>query len=174
MAEIKGYSIQFLGPQHDAARQAFQCDVEELDRYLHVQAGQDARRKIAAPFVLVAEADGAICGYYTLSATHIKLAELPRELAKKLPRYAVMPATLVGRLAVDHRFRKRGFGEYLLMDALARSLRNTREVGAMAVIVDAKDENAARLYTQYGFLPLPASPRRLFLPMKTVERLFKA
>jgi len=59
---------------------------------------------MAATFVLVA-ADGLIGGYYTLSSTAVKLAELPNEVARRLPRYPLIPATLLGRLAVDSRFQ---------------------------------------------------------------------
>jgi hypothetical protein len=55
---------------------------------------------MAAPFVLVLP-DGAIAGYYTLSSTSVQLAELPEQPVRKLPRYPLVPATLLGRLAVD-------------------------------------------------------------------------
>ena len=57
---------------------------------------------MAAPFVLVLP-DGAIGGYYTLSATSVKLTEFPADITRKLPRYPLVPATLLGRLAVADR-----------------------------------------------------------------------
>jgi hypothetical protein len=42
------------------------------------------------------------------------------------------------------------------------------------VIVDAKDEAAQRFCEHFDFLPLPATPSRLFIPMKTIEKLFTA
>jgi len=39
------------------------------------------------------------------------------------------------------------------------------------VIVDAKDEAAKRFYEHFEFVPLPDTPRRLFLPMRTIEKL---
>lgn len=81
--------IQPLGADHD--RSAFSCGVPALDRYLREQAGQDARRRVAAPFV--AMADGAkVLGFYTLSATSIELTDVPAVLSKKLPRYPRLPA----------------------------------------------------------------------------------
>ena len=100
--------IEPLGKDHD--RSGFSSGNEELDRYLKNQAGQDARRNIAAPFVLVEERGTAVCGYYTLSAFAIDLTDLPEDIARKLPRYPVVPATLLGRLAVDMRLRGRGLG----------------------------------------------------------------
>jgi predicted N-acetyltransferase YhbS len=93
-------------------------------------------------------------------------------LAKKLPRYPQLPVTLLGRLAVDQSRRGKGLGEFLLLDALHRSLEAAAEIAAMAVIVDAKNKGAAAFYERYSFIPLQQQPARLFLPMNTVAELF--
>ncbi len=160
--------VEALGPQHDRA--GFESGVEALDRYFRVQAGQDARKNMAAPFVLVL-ADGAIGGYYTLSATAVRLAEFPVQTVRKLPRYPLVPATLLGRLAVDRRHQGRGYGRYLLADALFRSIRS--EIASFAVIVDAKDENARRFYERESFLPFPDQPLKQFRPMAEIAKLFE-
>ncbi|MCR6631504.1 MAG: GNAT family N-acetyltransferase [Magnetospirillum sp.] len=157
-----------LNPSHD--RTAFSCGVEPLDRYLATQAGQDMRKHVAACFVLTEDRDPSIRGYYTLSATSLALADLPDELVRKLPRYPVLPATLMGRLAVDCRHRGRRFGELLLLDASARTLRS--EIATYAFVVDAKDENAQAFYEAYGFRRLPSAGRRLFLPVASIAKLF--
>jgi GNAT superfamily N-acetyltransferase len=159
--------IEVLGPQHD--RTTFESGAEPLDRYLRVQAGQDARKNMAAPFLLVL-ADGAIGGYYTLSATSVDLAALPAQTSRKLPRYPLVPATLLGRLAVDRRHQGKGYGRFLLADALFRSVRS--EIASFAVIVDAKDENARRFYERESFLPFPDRPMKLFRPMSDIAKLF--
>jgi GNAT superfamily N-acetyltransferase len=160
--------VEVLGPQHNLA--SFESGVESLDRYLRVQAGQDARKNMAAPFVLVLPG-GAIGGYYTLSATAVNLAELPAQTARKLPRYPLVPATLLGRLAVDRRHQGKGYGRFLLADALVRSVRS--EIASFAVIVDAKDENARRFYERESFLPFPDQSIKLFRPMADIVKLFK-
>ncbi len=146
--------------------------MEPLDNYLKRQAGQDIKRRVAAAFVL--SHDGrTIAGYYTLSQFSVDLGEIPQHIAKRLPRYPMVPATLIGRLAVSTAFRGQGLGEILLMDALHRSLVLSEQVASAAVIVDAKDDRARRFYLKYGFLELPGISGRLFLPMKTVEQLFQ-
>jgi hypothetical protein len=65
-------------------------------------------------------------------------------------------------------------GEFLLLDALHRCLRTSREVASVAVVVDAKDEAAQRFYEHFEFISLPDIPGRLFLPMRTIENLFSA
>lgn len=160
--------VEGFGAHHD--RGSFECGVEPLDRYLRVQAGQDARKNVAAPFVLVL-ADGTIAGYYTLSATAVSVGELPTSISKKLPRYPLIPATLLGRLAVDRRHWGRGYGRFLLADALYRSVRS--EIASFAVVVDAKNESARQFYEREGFIPFPDQPLKLFLPMAAIARLFE-
>lgn len=112
-----------------------------------------------------------IVGYFSLSQFSVKLSELPSAMTAKLPRYPVVPATLIGRLAVDRRFRGKGIGELLLMDALARCLTVSKQVACAAVIVDAKDETAKRFYLKYGFMELPGAEKRLFIPIATVHAM---
>lgn len=156
-----------LSGQHD--RKAFSSGNADLDRYLHSQAGQDLRRNIAAPFVL-AEGNGTIIGYYTLSATSVTMAELPESVTARLPRYPRLPATLIGRLAIGNRFQGQGYGRFLLADALFRASRS--DIASFTVIVDAIDDAARTFYLREGFIELPDHPMRLFLPMSTIRSLF--
>ncbi|MCK5275964.1 MAG: GNAT family N-acetyltransferase [Alphaproteobacteria bacterium] len=162
--------IEPLGKTHNRA--AFSCGVPALDDYLQRRASQDAKRRVAAPFMLIEAGGEAVCGYYTLSQMAVEIEDLPEDIAKKLPKYPMAPVTLLGRLAVDVRFRGQGLGEYLLMDALRRSWTLSREIAAMAVLVDAKDEAAASFYESYDFRRLPGRRNRLFLPMAMLDRLF--
>jgi hypothetical protein len=63
-----------------------------------------------------------VVGYYTLTATSIALNALSPQIVKKLPRYPVMPAVLLGRLAVSRNYHQgQGLGGVLLADALKRT-----------------------------------------------------
>lgn len=163
--------VEPLGKDHDRA--AFSCGNPALDQYLKERARQDARRYVAAPFVLVlAPGEKTILGYYTLSAFAIDLSDLPPAAAKKLPSYPKVPVTLLGRLAVDQQHAGQGLGEFLLLDALHRSLTQSSQIAAVAIVVDAVDANAVRFYKHFNFMPFPDQPNRLFLPMQTVAALF--
>jgi GNAT superfamily N-acetyltransferase len=159
--------VQALAAKHD--RVGFDSGVEALDRYFRVQAGQDARKNMAAPFVLVLP-DLSVAGYYTLSSTAVRIGELPENLARKLPRYPLVPATLLGRLAVDRRHQGKGYGRYLLADALYRSLAS--QIASFALIVDAKDDSARRFYERESFLTFPDQPMRLFRPLADIADAF--
>lgn len=165
------YRIEPLGNKHNRA--AFACGVAALDHYLQKQASQDVSKRVAAAFVITPDGE-TIAGFYTLSAHVVSLGDLPTNVAKKLPRYPNVPATLLGRLAVSKDFRGRGVGELLLFDAFKRVLANTREVASAVVVVDAKDDRAREFYLHHDFTPLPSQPNRLFFSVKTIEKLFES
>lgn len=158
-----------LGDDHDRA--AFSCGVETLDRYLKQQAGQDIRRRVAAVFVAHEPAVTTVAAYYTLSAFGIAPASLPAEVTRRLPRYDPLPATLIGRLAVDQRYQGQGLGRQLLMDALERSASLASHIASMAIVVEAKDDAARGFYERYGFRRFLNREYRLYLPMATVAQL---
>ena len=163
---------QVLALQKEHERQNFTCGSPALDRYLKNQALQDSDKRVAAVFALVQPPASQVLGYYTLSASTIHADEVPPEFARKLPRYPQLPVTLLGRLAIDQGLKGQGMGQFLLMDALHRSLQAAAGIAAMAVVVDAKDALAADFYQHFGFIPLNLSISRLFLPMVTVATLF--
>jgi len=159
-----------LEKAHD--RKSFDCGNEDLNRYLREQARQDAEKRVAAPFVFTQLGSPAALGFYTLSSSIIPVDELPPDLMKRLPRYGQLPVTLLGRLAVDRSVGGQGVGEFLLVDALRRSLEAAQQIAAMAVIVDAKDERAEGFYRHFDFQPFQQTPLRLFLPMGQIAKLF--
>jgi ribosomal protein S18 acetylase RimI-like enzyme len=161
------FVIAPLSPNHD--RLAFSCGVAALDAYLHKQAGQDVRRRVANCFVAVLPNAGVIAGYYTLSAASIPVTDLPSALAHRLPRYPLVPAALVGRLAVDRQYAKRGLGGALLFDALERAAK--ADPAIFALVVDAKDELAADFYRHFGFQPFTGRPMSFFLALATAAKL---
>jgi ribosomal protein S18 acetylase RimI-like enzyme len=162
-----GFVIAPLAAAQD--RQTFSCGAEPLDRYLRTQATQDVRRHIANCFVASPLQSNAVAGYYTLSAASIPMTGLPAEQARKLPRYPVLPAALIGRLAVDRRHQGRQLGAALLFDAIARTIR--ADAAVFALVVDAKDEAAARFYRHHGFEAFSGRAARMFLPVATARRV---
>ena len=157
------YVIEPLAAAHD--RLSFSCGVEILDRYLQTQAGQDMRRRISNCFVASPEGTTVVAGYYTLAASSLQLDELAPEEACKLPRYPLLPAVLVGRLAVDLKFAGQRLGSALLADIVTRAVR--AEPAIYAILVDAKDETAAAFYRHFGFLTFSTRPMSFYLPLAT-------
>lgn len=153
-----------LGEEHD--RGGFTCGVESLDRYLKTQASQDVRRKANAVFILSRfEEPACILGYYTLCALAIAQGDVPENARKHVPRYPLVSATLIGRLAVAADRQGQGLGAILLADALKRAFESASTVGSSMVVVDALNEPAADFYAAHGLVRLPDS-LRLVLPMR--------
>lgn len=160
--------IVVLDESHD--RSAFRCGVESLDRYLKVQAGQDMRRFANAVFVMTTDDEPArILGFYTLCALGLAPGDVPEAARKHVPRYPMVSATLIGRLAVSQQAQGRRLGSILLADALSRALASASTVGSSMVVVDAFDERAASFYAAHGIARLPDS-LRLVMPMRSVIR----
>jgi GNAT superfamily N-acetyltransferase len=165
------YCIERLDPAKHR-RDQFHCESRELTEFIQKRAYREMEARTSVCFVLVPLADsGRIAGFYTLSAAEISAHHLPGHLARRLPRYGQMPATLLGRLARDEAFRGQGMGDRLMEDALARALAGSAEVGSIGVITDPKNDWAARFYGEFGFHQLTGG--RLFLPMAEIVRLLQ-
>ncbi|MFZ1104311.1 MAG: GNAT family N-acetyltransferase [Hyphomicrobiaceae bacterium] len=160
------YAFEALSPSHD--RVGFKSGVEPLDRYFASQVTQDIRRRVSACFVAVERASRTVVGFYTIAASSIPLPDLAPAAAKKLPRYPLVPAVLVGRLAVALAHRGRGIGAGLVLDAVERALRS--EIAAFAIVVDAKDDAAVAFYKRHGFVTFASAPMSLYLPLAEVAR----
>ena len=140
---------------HDRSR--FDCGTEALNRYVREQVGQDVRRAFATCFVALDQA-GAVAAYYTLSASSLALTDLPEAMRRKLPRYPVAPAAIIGRLAVDRSRQGLGLGAALIVDAAARA--RASDLAAHILVVDATDQAAAKFYARMGFAPLDGASMR--------------
>ncbi len=164
------YATTLLNNTHK--KQQFKCGIRMLDDYLHTQAKQDVKRKLAVCFILADENDN-VKGYYTLSSSSIQRNSLPESIVKKLPpSYNNLPVTLLGRLAIDEKYMGNKLGSLLLIDALKRGYENSQTtIGSLAVIVSPINDNAKQFYEKYGFIFLPNSGK-MFLPMDTIASLF--
>lgn len=147
---------------HD--RSQFTSGQPEIDEWFHQRAGQDQRRGLTRVFVALDDRFGVI-GFYGVSSWALRLSDLPLDVARRLPRYPLVPSILIGRLARDERARGEGVGDFLLGDAIRRIVGTSESIGCFAIAVEAKDEHATGLYLRFGFRRLPDAPLRLYLPM---------
>lgn len=163
--------IEPLALHHD--RNGFSCRVDSLGRYLRMHSSQDVRRKANGVFILVEpEKPETVLGYYTLCATGLPQGEIPAAARKHVPRYPLVSATLVGRLAVSAARQGERLGALLLADAVHRAYASASTVGSSMLVVDAISDRAAAFYESNGFVRLPDS-MRLVLPMHVIERILK-
>lgn len=170
---IADKSKYHIGPLGDHDRAAFSCGKASLDQYIRERASQDVKRGLASVFVITTPDDPrTILAYYTLSSRELRLEQLPAEIAKKAGKYEYVGVTLIGRMAVAEKYKGEGLGALTLMSALDKSLVAARDVASWAVFVEAIDGDAANFYRKYGFIELPEDKLKLFLPMKTIKKLF--
>ena len=148
---------------HD--RSGFQCGEPALDEYLRKYAVQQSAKGLCSIFVLIDDASPSkILGFYTLSAAQLGTDQLSDAEKKKLPRYPI-PCFRMGRLARSIDRRGGGLGAVLLGLAVDRCLKARVHVGAYALLVDAKNEEASVFYRHYGFRVCADSQMSLYLPL---------
>ena len=151
-----------LLPSHDTS--SFDCGNTELNSFLHNHAMSFMKRKLCLVHVLMDE--NIILGFYTLSPFTVDINTFPAKTARKYPKTMPLPCWLLGKLAVDKRYQKRGLGRELLMTACERAAKLSNEdAGGFCIIVDAKDGKAKDFYIKYGFMAFKDAPLRLYLPL---------
>ncbi len=143
----------------------FDCGTPVLNEYLARYATQHRKKGISRIYVLLdSAAPVEILGYYTLSAAQVDAAQISDADRKKLPRFPI-PCFRMGRLAIHKDQKGKGLGAKLIGMAVDRCLHAREEVGAYALVVDAKDENAKSFYEHYGFTACTDQPMTLYLPL---------
>jgi GNAT superfamily N-acetyltransferase len=158
-----------LGRNHDRA--AFDCGDNDLDTYLKRYARQNHESGGAKCFVAVpVDTPTRILGFYTLSPASIEFSRAPSIVTRGLGRYEV-PVYRLGRLAVGSGVQGRGLGGALLWRALERCLAVVREAGGVALLIDAKSDQAAIWYESHGASRLLDDSLSLVLPFSVALKL---
>ena len=167
--------LEPLTGRHD--RNGFDCGVEALNVWLRQTALQHQARGISRTFVAVPAVDrlvdgealagsdpvtsSTVFGFYALASAFVLLDELPSDLARRYPRQ--IPVTRLGRLAVRAEMQHQSLGRLLLADAVNRARGAAQAVGSAGIVVDAKNDAAARFYQGFGFRPCEDLPLKLFV-----------
>ncbi|MCH7696990.1 MAG: GNAT family N-acetyltransferase [Proteobacteria bacterium] len=161
---------------HD--RESFDCGKTELNDFIKTEAAKHMKAGISRTMLLPASTplpNGKypICAFYTIAPSSINREDLPQELAKKLPHYPV-PVFLLAQLAVHHEYHKQGLGEITLVKSLKYFVEINFHLRAYAIIVDCIDKEAEQFYLKYDFQELCKhnDKQRMYIPMKTVQKLF--
>lgn len=159
-----------IDKRHD--REAFDCGEEALNDFLRRYARKSHELGGAKTFLAIEDAVNTILGFYSLSPASVDYARTPDIARRRLARHDVPGFRLV-RLAVDRQFQGQGLGGQLLLAAAKRCLLAAAEVGGVVMVVDAKNERAAKWYASYGAVALLDAPLSLLLPLATIEVALK-
>ncbi len=160
--------VEPLTGAHDTSE--FDCGKAELTDWLRRHAL--ANHQAGSARVFVVHRENRVVGYYALAAASVEHEEAPERIRRGLARHPI-PVILLARLAVDRREQGKGLGAALLKDALIRTARAADEVGARAVLVHAKDDDARAFYERFDFEPSPTDPLHLFLLMKDLRKVVR-
>ena len=159
-------AIEKLRREHLLDR--FDCGKEDLNRFLKRQAWNNQQAHSAQTYVLAS--DLRVLGYYSLAAGSVSHEEATQRVKKGLARHAI-PVILLARLAVDVSIHGKGVGSALLKDAVRRTAQAATTIGARALLVHAKDDNARAFYEHFSFEASPSDPYHLLLIMKDLMEI---
>jgi GNAT superfamily N-acetyltransferase len=134
-------------------RDQFDSGEPVLDEWLRRYAGQNRRRDTAATWV-IADADEIVVAYASVAMTSVDRSAAPEIVAKGAPD--PVPALLLGRLAVDHRYTELGIGTALVAHVLATAAELNQKAACRAVVVTALNASARTWWERLGFHPFDA------------------
>lgn len=155
--------------RRDHPRRKFYCGEEKVGDWLATKALQHQEKHLSVTKVLLDQSE-TIGGYYTLATGQVDFGDLPRDVARHLPR-RLLPVAVLAWLGVDSAYQGQGVGRRLL----ARALRDCWSAGQtfafVAVIVDCVNAAAKTFYQRWGFQELPGHPYRLFVSAKQLDAM---
>jgi GNAT superfamily N-acetyltransferase len=162
---VTTHRIEKLTKLHAIDR--FDCGQEALNRYLLQFALPNQQANAAQTYAGLI--DMVVVGYYTLAVGAVGYEDAPERLKNGLARHPV-PIMLLARLAVSTTWQGKGLGARLLRDAVRRTLQAADIAGIRAIIVHAKDEEAAGFYQHFDFAPAPTDSCHLFALIEDLRR----
>ena len=140
----------------------FACGESSLDEWLRRRALVNQTTGASRTFVVTDETE-RVMGYYALAAGAVSHKASPGSIRRNMPD--PVPVLVLARLAVDQRWQGRKIGGALLRDALQRAMSVAQHIGVRALLAHALHERARQFYVHYGFVPSPANPMTLMLPL---------
>jgi GNAT superfamily N-acetyltransferase len=155
-------------------RKAFDCGDAAMNDFLRRYARQSHDLGAAKTFLAIDDADNkTILGFYSLAPGALAFADTPEMMRRGLAQHDV-PGFRLARIATHVRVQGQGLGGQLLAAAARRCLLASTEVGGVVLIIDAKNERAARWYAGYGAVPLRGKPLTLVMSLSTFGAELKA
>ena len=158
-------SLKLSSPQPLSAEhrlEDFACGETSLDDWLRRRALINQSTGASRTFVVTDES-GQVLAYYALAAGAVSHQESPGAIRRNMPD--PVPVMVLARLAVDQRLQGQQVGGALLKDALQRAVSVAQNIGVRALLVHALNDRARQFYAHYGFVPSPANPMTLMLPL---------
>jgi len=157
---------ELLSDRHELA--AFASGEAVLDDWLRRRALANQISGASRSYVLCQ--GQMVIGYYSLASGASAIAEAPSRVRRNMPDPS--PMTVIGRLAIEQGWQKRGLGKLLLRDAILRTQQAAAIIGVRGLLVHALSPAAKRFYEDNGFLESPANPMTLLVALKDAMAAF--
>lgn len=150
--------------------EGFDCGKPQLNEWLNRHARQAQGSGSAKTFVVCE--DERVAGYFSLTVGQVDTVDAPDRIRKGMGQYPV-PVIILARLAVASQDQSRGIGFGMLKDAIQRTLLIVEHAGIRAMLTHPIDQEAAKFYTRFGFIPSPLREQQLLLLLKDARRWVK-
>ena len=143
----------------------FDCGIQVLNQWLKRQALANESSGASRTFVVCE--NQLVIGFYALATGSVRRGDAPGGIKRRMPD--PIPVMVLGRLAVDLHWQKKGGGSGLLKDAVLRTLTVAKQAGIRALIVHALSDKAKKFYLHYGFQESSFNQMTLMLNIITWE-----
>lgn len=141
----------------------FDCGVIHMNEWLR-KHGLDPHN--ARTYVALTD-DGRVGAYYCLAAGSVERKSAPGKLKRNAPD--PIPAVVLGRMAVDSDFQRKGIGGMLVAHAKVMAYQAARIAGARLLILTARTTELIPWYAEHGFVSSKADTREMMIAMATIE-----
>ena len=143
----------------------FDCGKPALNEWLLKHALQASGSGSARTFVSVDGDDHRVVGYFSLTVGQVDTTEAPDRIRKGMGQFPI-PVIVLARLAVSTQDKGKGIGVGMLKEAIRLALLIAEHAGIRALLTHPIDEDAARFYSQFGFIGSPLRDDQLLLLLK--------
>ena len=155
-------SIEAPRPLSDQdATEDFASGIESLDNWLKHRALKNQVQGASRTYV-VCNANRVVA-YYALASGAVLASGATGRLRRNMPD--PIPVVVLGRLAVDRRFHRKGLGRALVRYAGMRVLQAANTIGIRGMTVQTLSDEAKVFYERLGFEPSPIDPRLLMISL---------
>lgn len=157
-------AMAFTRPERARTRvdfAGFDCGEAAINEWLNRHANASNKNGSAALYLSYHKDAGELAGAYTLSSTAVVRSETN---APWMQRNAPMlvPAVLLGQLAVARQYQHQGLAKALVRDAVDRTLQLALNVGIRALVVDPLNDTLTEFYGALGFEGFAGETRMYF------------
>jgi len=145
----------------------FDSGIPALDGWLKRRARGNQASGASRTYVVCDQ--HRVVAYYALAAGSVDIDAAPGRVRRNMPD--PVPICVLGRLAIERTYHKRGIGRALMQDASKRVLQAADIIGIRGIMVHAISEDAKAFYLALGLEASPLQPMTLMATLADLKAL---